>query len=68
MRVIGFGIRSLYSASYMNVILPVIPTTTIATTIIITAIIAPNRDGTGSVMDVVGVLDGLGTGEAACRG
>lgn len=30
--------------------------------------ISPKWDGSGSVVVVVGVMDGPGTGEAACRG
>jgi len=62
---IGFGMKVIVQCMD-DVILPVIITTEIATTITITATIAPNRDGTGFIMDVAGVLDGLGTGKAAC--
>ena len=47
--------------------LPAITITTITTAMTTTtATIALDRDGCGSVMVVVGVLEGLGTGEAAC--
>ena len=47
--------------------LPAITITTITTAMTTTtATIALDRDGCRSVMVVVGVLKGLGTGEAAC--
>jgi len=42
-----------------------ITTTTINNTI--TAAVAINEDGAGAVVMVVGVTNGLGTGEAACK-
>ena len=69
MRVIGLGMKVII---YIECIIDELPAitittiiTTITTTIATTATIVPNRDGTGSVM-IVGVLDGLGTEEAAC--
>lgn len=43
-------------------------TTTVTTTMTTTFTKAPSGDVSGSVVVVVGVMDGTGTGEAACRG
>lgn len=63
--VIGLGMKVIIECIIDE--LPAITITTITTaTTTTTATIALDRDGCGFVIVVVGVLEGLGTGEAAC--
>ena len=63
--VIGLGMKVIIECIIHE--LPAITITTITTAMTTTtATIALDRDGCRSVMVVVGVLKGLGTGEAAC--